>query len=123
MVSRTIHSVGTWLLAMLLCGASGCQINNRTQEIRTEEQMIEVSFENERAEALFLKAVNATFGQERNVRRVGFPGLSVYSRSETIAWNANCNDHLRKMDTNQDRLITEAEAQSYYQSLTTSAGQ
>lgn len=103
--------------AAVLCLACGCQMYNRTQEIRSEEQMLEVSFENQRAEDLFIKAVNTTYGDVKNVKRVGFPGLSVYSRDERIAWNANCNDYIRKMDIDGNLIITEQEAQSYYDSL------
>jgi hypothetical protein len=69
--------------------------------------MLPVSFENARAEELFLKAVKTTYGQEKNVKRVGFPGLSLYSRNETVAWNANCNDHLRKLDKDGNLFITQ----------------
>jgi hypothetical protein len=70
-----------------------------------------------------LKAVKTTYGQEQNVSRVGLPGLSVYSRNETVAWNANCNDHIHKMDTDENLIITEREAESYYNSITAGKGQ
>lgn len=44
-------------------------------------------------------------------------GLSLYSRGETVAWNANCNDHIWQMDTDGDLVITEQEAASHYDSL------
>jgi hypothetical protein len=109
--------------AVVLCVVCGCQVNHETKEIRSDEQMLEVSFENPRAEELFAKAAKTTYGEPRNVKRVGLPGLSVYSRDEEVAWNANCNDHLRKMDTDGNRIITEQEAQTYYDSLTMSSRQ
>jgi hypothetical protein len=98
-------------------------LNNRTQEIRSEEQRLPVTFENARAEELFIKAVKTTYGQEKNVKRIGFPSLSLYSRNETVAWNANCNDHLRKLDKDGNLFITQPEAQSYYNSITPAESQ
>ncbi len=96
----------------------GCQFYNTGREVRSEEQMLSVTFENARAEELFLKAVKSTYGQEQNVKRIGFPRFSLYSYSATVAWNANCNDHIREMDKDGNRIITEQEAQSHYESLT-----
>jgi hypothetical protein len=106
------------VLMMLLCTAGGCQLYNTGREVRSEEQMLPVTFENVRAEELFLKAVKSTYGQEQHVKRIGFPQFSLYSYSETVAWNANCNDHIREMDKDGNRIITEQEAQSHYESLT-----
>jgi len=111
-----------WLSLMLWAGG-GCQIYNRMDEVRSDEALLDVSFENERAEDLFVKAVKTTYGREQNVSRIGVPGLSVYSRGETVAWNANCNDHIRKMDTDENLIITEREAQAYYNSITAGKGQ
>jgi len=104
-----------------MCMVCGCQFHNITEEVRSDEQMLPVSFENARAEELFVKAVKTTYGKTRTVERVGLPSFSLHSRNEVTAWNANCNDHIRKMDTDANMVITEQEAQSYYSSLTTPA--
>jgi hypothetical protein len=104
-------------MLVVVCLACGCQVNNQTEEVRGEEQMLAVTFENERAEELFIKAAKTTYGDVQNVKRIGVPGLSVYSRGETVAWNANCNDHIRKMDTDGDLVITEQEAAAHYDSV------
>jgi hypothetical protein len=104
------------LLAALFT-ACGCQLYNTGREVRSEEQMLPVTFENARAEEFFMKAVQSTYGQEQNVKRIGFPRFSLYSHSETVAWNANCNDHIRDMDKDGNRIVTEQEAQSHYESL------
>ena len=98
-MARTGRCFLMGVLGTVVCAALGCQINNKTREIRAEEQMLAVTFENERAEDLFMKAAKTTYGDVQNVKRFGVPGLSVYSRGETVAWNANCNDHIHKMDT------------------------
>lgn len=103
--------------AAVLCLAGGCQMYHQTKEIRSDEQMLAVSFENPQAEELFVKAAKTTYGEARNAKRIGVGGLSIYSRDEELAWNANCNDHLRKMDTDGNLIITEQEAQTYYDSL------
>ena len=112
-----------WLVGVstaMLCMVCGCQVNNSTREVRSDEQMLPVTFENARAEGLFLKSVKTTYGEVKTIRRVGFPSFSLYSRGETVAWNANCNDHIRKMDKDENLLITEQEAESYYRSTTSS---
>ena len=103
--------------------ACGCQFYNTGHEVRSEEQMLPVTFENARAEELFIKAVKSTYGQEQNVKRIGVPQFSLYSHSETVAWNANCNDHIRQMDKDGNQIITEQEAQSHYESLAPAKGQ
>jgi len=108
------------VLIATLCMVRGCQVNNCTREVRSDEQMLPVSFENARAEELFIKSVKTTYGEVKTTKRVGFPSFSLYSRGETVAWNANCNDHIRKMDKDGNLLITEQEAESYYRSTTSS---
>ncbi len=107
--------VGVLLTALFT--VCGCQFYKSSTQVRTEEQMLPVTFENARAEELFMKSVQTTYGQEQNVKRIGFPRLSLYSHSETVAWNANCNDHIRQMDKDGNRIITEQEAQAQYESL------
>jgi len=108
------------VLIATLCMVRGCQVNNCTREVRSDEQMLPVSFENARAEELFMKSVKTTYGEVKTTKRVGFPSFSLYSRGETVAWNANCNDHIRKMDKDGNLLIAEQEAESYYRSTTSS---
>ena len=117
-MARTVETSVIGVLLLILCWTCGCQICNSTQEVRSDEAMLEVSFENERAEDLFIKAANSTYGDAKNVKRIGVPGLSVYSRNERVGCNANCNDHLRQMDTDGNLVITEREAQSHYDSIT-----
>ncbi len=105
------------VLLAALSAACGCQVYNTGHEVRSDEQMLPVTFENARAEELFMKAVQMTYGQEQNVKRIGFPKFSLYSHSETVAWNANCNDHIRQMDKDENRIITEQEAKAHYESL------
>jgi hypothetical protein len=121
-MARNIRICLAGVLLTLLCMVCGCQFYNSGREVRSEEQMLPVTFENARAEEFFMKAVQSTYGQEKNVKRIGFPRFSLYSRSETVAWNANCNDHIRQMDKDENRIITEQEAQSHYESLTATKG-
>jgi hypothetical protein len=118
--SVRISLAGVLLIALFTAG--GCQLYNTGREVRSEEQMLPVTFENARAEELFMKAVQTTYGQEQNVKRIGVPQFSLYSHSETVAWNANCNDHILQMDKDGNRIITEQEAQSHYEALTAAKG-
>jgi len=102
------------LVLLLFCG---CRINQKSTEIRTEEQMLNVSFENQRAEDLFDTIILQTEREDKLIARVGVPLVSIHSRYERVAFNAHCNDHITKMDTNGDLLITEQEAEAYYKSI------
>ena len=103
------------LLVILLC--CGCQINQKSTEMRTEEQMLKVSFENKRAEELFDTIIHDTEREYKLIDRIGFSFFSINARYERLAFNAHCNDHITKMDTNGDLLITEQEAEAYYKSI------
>jgi len=111
------HRVKIVLLSLVFAVLTGgCQVVNTGTETRMDEQMLNVSYENARAQELFAKIIYGTDRQE-NTARIGAPSLSLYSRTETVAFNAHCNDHIRAADTNGDLVITENEAQTYYQRL------
>lgn len=116
-IRRACAVVAGVVFAAGLCMVWGCQVVNTGREVRSEEQMLPVTFENARAEELFVKAVKTTYGEEQNVKRIGTKLVSLYSNYETVGWNANCNDHIRKIDKNEDMVITEQEAESYYTSI------
>ncbi|MGD2095282.1 MAG: hypothetical protein PVH77_09780 [Phycisphaerales bacterium] len=105
------------LISLVIFLFFGCQINQRAAEVRTDEQMLNVSFENRRAEDLFDTIIRKTERANRQIARVGVPLLSVYSRYERVAFNAHCNDHITKMDTDGDLFITEQEVKAYYKSI------
>jgi hypothetical protein len=106
------------LMAVLLVAlSSGCQVINTGTETRTDEQMLQVSFENAKAQEVFAAIIHGTERETRAKARIGSPSLSLYSRTETVAFNAHCNDHIRAMDKNADRLITQMEAEDYYRYL------
>lgn len=79
--------------------------------------MLPISYENQRAREIFESIIYGTERQTIAKSRVGPSVFSVYSRYETVAFNAHCNDHIRAMDKNADLLISEKEAQEYYQYL------
>ncbi len=107
----------TFLPVLALLYLWGCQVNQSGTEIRTDEQMLAVSYENQKAQEIFESIIYGT-ERETNVKsRIGSSALSVYSRYETVAFNAHCNDHIKAMDKNADLLISEKEAQEYYQHL------
>lgn len=108
----------TVLITLLLaaCG-SGCQLINKGTEVRTDEQMLRISFENAKAEELFGAIIYGTERSERTIRRIGAPSFSLYSRYETVSFNAHCNDHIRAMDKNADLLLSQKEAEDYYRLL------
>jgi len=106
------------ILAGLGCG--GCQIAQSTTEVRSGEQMLDISYENDQARELFRKIVNETEPERWKVRGLGGGPLSVGAHYEELSFNAHCNEHIRKMDTNGDLVITQQEAEMYYQSIESS---
>jgi len=94
-----------------------CTINKSCTEVRTDEQMLEVSFENDKAKDLLNTIIYETKREDNEVARIGIPFFSVYSRYESPAFNAHCNDHIRAMDKNGDLFITLHEATIYYKTV------
>lgn len=107
----------TLLVALFSVISTGCQVVNTGTETRMDEQMLKVSFENTQAEQLFAKIIYGTDREVHVKKRIGTPSASVYSRTEKVAFNAHCNDHIRAMDTNSDLVISQAEAEEYYRHL------
>jgi hypothetical protein len=66
---------------------------------------------------VFATIIYGTERETRTTARVGSPSLSAYSRTETVAFNAHCNDHIRAADKDADLLITEKEATDYHRCL------
>jgi hypothetical protein len=97
--------------------SSGCQVVNTGTETRMDEQMLNISFENDQAEELFGRIVSGTDRETHVKKRIGTPSASLYSRTETVAFNAHCNDHIRAMDKNSDLVISQKEAEDHYRAL------
>jgi hypothetical protein len=114
MRKRSWRALVTLLVAAF---GGGCQMVNRGTEVRMNEQMLQVRFENARAEELFRAIIYGSERKTRTTARVGLPLVSLYSRSETVAFNAHCNDHIRAMDSNADLVISQKEAEDYYRLL------
>jgi hypothetical protein len=114
-VKRRIRIAASSLVVVVL--GSGCQLINTGTETRMEEQMLDVSYENAKAQEVFREIVNGTERETRVTKQVGPRSFSLYSRSETVAFNAHCNDHIRAMDKNADLLISQKEAEDYHRHL------
>ncbi|MBN1125393.1 MAG: hypothetical protein JXA82_10320 [Sedimentisphaerales bacterium] len=110
--------VSVLVCVLIWCG--GCQIDQRTTEIRSDEQMLKVSYENDRARELFETVIHGTQPETEKVKGVVLGPFSMGARYERLSFNAHCNEHVRKMDTNGDLVITEQEAQTYYKSAESS---
>ena len=107
----------SFVVSLLVVLGNGCQLMKTGTEIRTEEQMLDISYENDKTEELFNTIVHNTEREENVKARIGFPSFSLYSRYETVAFDAHCNDHIRAMDKNTDLIISQNEAEQYYKDL------
>ena len=114
MILRVLSGLVQVLLIVLCCG---CTIFKTGTEIRTDEQMLEVSFENDKAKDILNTIIYEAKREDKEVARIGIPFFSVYSRYERLAFNAHCNDHIRAMDKNGDLFITLNEATTYYNDI------
>ena len=114
MKSKVLISFAVFLLVAF---GNGCQLVNIGTEIRTEEPMLNISYENGRAKELFNAIVHGTEREENVKARIGSPSFSLYSRYETVAFNAHCNDHIRAIDKNADLIISQKEVEKYYLDL------
>ena len=113
---KQARSLSQVAILLFLLG-NGCQLFKTGTETRMDEQMLDISYENAKAEELFGAIVHGTEREEDVKSRIGSSSLSLYSRSETVAFNAHCNDHIRAMDKNADLLISQKEAEEYYKQL------
>ena len=104
------------LLTAIVFG-NGCQFMQTGTETRMDEQMLAISYENAEAEKLFNRIVHETEQETHYKALVGTPSLHLYSNCETVAFNAHCNDHINAMDKDADLLISQREAEDYYQHL------
>jgi hypothetical protein len=114
-MNTNLRLAGTAVLLGTL--SSGCQVVNTGTETRTEEQMLRISFENAEAEKTFAAIIYGTERETHVKARIGAQSIAAYSRTETVGFNAHCNDCIRAMDKNSDLLITQKEAEDHYQEL------
>lgn len=112
---------GIWFIAIAILSpfvfCTGCQLNQSGTQIRTEEQMLDISYENGRAEELFEEIIHGTEQEIHYKKLIGTPSCSLYSRYEEVAFNAHCNDHIKAMDVDGNLVISQKEAEDYYQYL------
>lgn len=113
MITTTKQARSVLAASLLAALGTGCQVVNTGTEIRSEEQMLEVAFENAKAQEIFAAIIYGTEHETHATARVGVPPISLYSRNETVAFNAHCNNHIRAADKNADLLITQQEAEDY----------
>ena len=100
------------LAATVLPFASGCiTLFSKTEVVRSEETPVRPQFE-PGAEETFRSAVR---GKPRSVggTHVGVPFVTLYQRDRQLAPTAHFNDCVVRCDTNQDGVITVAEAKGF----------
>lgn len=64
-----------------------------------------------------MKIVQGAECESTKVGGLGGSPFSIGARYEELSFNAHCNEHIRKMDTNGDLVISEQEARAYYGSI------
>jgi len=114
-MTRKDHYWIVLLTAIVFC--NGCQFMQTGTETRTDEQMLAISYENAEAEEIFNRIVHETERETHYKALIGTPSCHLYSKSETVAFNAHCNDHIKAMDKDADLVISQKEAEDYYHHL------
>ena len=106
-VTRLLAAAGA---AALLVFAPGCiTLFSKTEVVRDGEARRPVTFESQQAAETFhtaLKKQHPSLGGAY----VGVPFVTLYSRDRVLSETARFNDAVARCDTDQDGVITEAEA-------------
>jgi hypothetical protein len=107
--------VAAGLAVVSLSLLPGClTLFSKTEVVRGEEARRPISFENAQAAEIFQKAMKdkpMTLGETD----ISIPFITLYSKERQLSDSAFFNDCVIRCDTNQDGMITLAEAQIFAQ--------
>jgi hypothetical protein len=102
--------------ALAICAFSllpGClTLFSKTEVIRGDEQPHPIRFENEQAAEIFNKARKERSDYVGGAS-FGVPFVTFYERDRKLSENAHFNDCIARCDTDQDGMITLAEAKIF----------
>jgi hypothetical protein len=98
--------------ALLVCGPGCITLFSKTEVVRESEARRAVAFESQEAAEVFHRAVKKR-SKEIGGAYVGVPFVTLYNRDRVLSDAAHFNDAVARCDTNQDGLITLAEAQVF----------
>ncbi len=107
----------TYLAAVLAAALPGCiTLYSKTEAVRGGEARRPVRFECPQAAEEFYAALKKEDGRVGNTY-VGVPFVTLYSKQQHLSESAAWNDAVGRCDTDQDGLITLAEASIFKKSL------
>lgn len=104
-----IRLAATGAVALLLFAPGCITLFSKTEVVRDGEPRRAVSFESPKAAESFATAMKKQNGNVGGAY-VGLPFVTLYSRERVLAETARFNDAVVRCDTNQDGVVTEAEA-------------
>jgi hypothetical protein len=86
---------------------------SKTEVVRSEEPRRPVRFESPEAADVFHRALTWKSDPDLGGADLGVPFVTLYSRHRVLSETAKFNDAVAKCDTDQDGVITLAEAQIF----------
>jgi hypothetical protein len=99
--------------ALSLAFLPGClTLYSKTEVVRSEEARLPVAFESTEAAETFYRAMKDKSGNLGGTE-VAIPFVTLYSRQRELSDSALFNDCVHRCDTNQDGMITLAEAKIF----------
>jgi hypothetical protein len=114
-VMKSFRVLAASLAAASLSLLPGClTLYSKTEVVRGEEPRRPVTFENVQAAETFYKAVKSNTTSLGGTD-VSVPFITLYSKERHLSDSALFNDCVLRCDTNQDGIITLAEAQIFAQ--------
>ncbi len=112
---RRIHVLTATLAVASFSFLPGClTLFSKTEVIRGEEPRRPITFENPQAAEVFNKAMKDKTANLGGTY-VAIPFITLYEKERQLSDSARFNDCVSRCDTNQDGVITVAEAQIFAQ--------
>ena len=103
------------LAVVSLCLLPGClTLYSKTEVVRGEESRRPISFENADAAEMFTNAMRSK-SQTLYGTDISIPFITLYSKERQLSDSAHFNECVMRCDSNQDGIITLAEAKIFAQ--------
>ena len=115
---KTTFCLGGALLAVLLLNSGCLFIHHKTEVMRKDEPKVIVAFESDKASCMFHAKYHRILENREEMGlkadAVIIPFITSISKISVLSSNALYNDAVKVCDSDGDHVITEAEAEMFY---------